>query len=144
MPKFFKACYIATLNSSWMNICLVEDDEIYAQFLKKALGNSNPKYNISAFLSAEDALKAINGTLPDVMIVDYKLPGMSGIDFYESIKSRITDDHKVIMLSALDDGNMVLSFIQRGVRDYVIKDESVIESLAAVLEGNEDDYYLFH
>lgn len=127
-----------------MNICLVEDDEIYAQFLKKALGNSNPKYNISAFLSAEDALKAINGTLPDVMIVDYKLPGMSGIDFYESIKSRITDDHKVIMLSALDDGNMVLSFIQRGVRDYVIKDESVIESLAAVLEGNEDDYYLFH
>ena len=69
---------------------------------------------------------------------------MSGIDFYEKIKSRITDDNKVIMLSALDDGNMVLSFIQRGVRDYVIKDESVIESLAAVLEGNEDNCYLFN
>ena len=48
------------------------------------------------------------------------------------------------MLSALDDGNMVLSFIQKGVRDYVIKDESVIESLGAVLEGKEDDYYLFN
>ena len=47
------------------------------------------------------------------------------------------------MLSALDDGNMVLSFIQRGVRDYVIKDDGVIESLTAVLEGNEDEYYLF-
>jgi DNA-binding NarL/FixJ family response regulator len=125
-----------------MNIFLIEDDEIYAQFVKKALGNSNPKYNINTFTSAEDALKALTGKMPDVMIVDYKLPGMSGIDFYESIKSKITDENRVIMLSALDDGNMVLSFIQRGVRDYVIKDESVIESLGAVLEGKEDDYYL--
>lgn len=141
MVEFFKACYIACQNPSGMNIYLVEDDEIYAQFVKKALSNSNPKYSINTFTTAEDALKAINGKLPDVMIVDYKLPGMSGIDFYESIKSRITDDNKVIMLSALDDGNMVLSFIQKGVRDYVIKDESVIESLSAVLEGNEDEYY---
>jgi hypothetical protein len=44
------------------------------------------------------------------------------------------------MLSAIDDGNMVLSFIQKGVRDYVIKDENVIESLVAVLEGKDDDY----
>jgi DNA-binding response OmpR family regulator len=127
-----------------MNIYLIEDDEIYAQFVKKALGNSYPKYNINTFTTAEDALKAINGKLPDVMIVDYKLPGMSGIDFYEKIKARMTASNKVIMLSALDDGNMVLSFIQKGVRDYVIKDESVIESLAAVLEGKDDDYYLFN
>ena len=127
-----------------MNIYLVEDDEIYAQFVKKALEKTNPEYKITAFTSAEDALKAVNGKLPDALIVDYKLPGMTGIDFYEEIKSKITDANKVIMLSALDDGNMVLSFIQRGVRDYVIKDESVIESLAAVMEGKEDDYYLFN
>ena len=77
------------------------------------------------------------------MIIDYKLPGMSGIDMYEKIKNRLTDANKVIMLSALDDGPMVLSFIQKGVRDYVIKDENVIESLVAILEGKEDDYYLF-
>jgi PleD family two-component response regulator len=47
------------------------------------------------------------------------------------------------MLSALDDGNMVLSFIKRGVRDYVIKDENVIDSLTAILQGKEDDYFLF-
>jgi len=38
---------------------------------------------------------------------------------------------------------MVLSFIQKGVRDYVIKDENVIESLEAILGGKEEDYYLF-
>jgi DNA-binding NarL/FixJ family response regulator len=126
-----------------MNICLIEDDEIYAEFIKKALGQK-PDYQVAAYTSAEDALKAINGKLPDVMIIDYKLPGISGIEMYEKVKDKITDAHKVIMLSALDDGQMVLSFIQKGVRDYVIKDENVIESLLAILEGKEDDYYLFN
>jgi len=78
-----------------------------------------------------------------VMIIDYKLPGMSGIELYEKIKHQIEGNNKVILLSALDDGNMVLSFIQKGVRDYVIKDENVIESLEAILGGKEEDYYLF-
>jgi DNA-binding NarL/FixJ family response regulator len=122
-----------------MNIYLIEDDEIYAEFIKKSLAQ-NASYKIKHFQSAEDALASINGTLPDVMVVDYKLPGMSGIELYEKIKSRVTDAHKVILLSAIDDGNMVLSFIQKGVRDYVIKDENVIESLVAILEGKEDDF----
>jgi two-component system, OmpR family, phosphate regulon response regulator PhoB len=126
-----------------MTIFLIEDDPIYAEFIKKAL-SGNAEYKVNAFTSAEDALSAVNGVLPDVLIIDYKLPGMSGIDLYEKIKGKITDEQKVIMLSALDDGNMVLSFIQRGVRDYVIKDENVIESLKAILDGKEDDYYLFN
>lgn len=126
-----------------MDIYLIEDDSIYAEFVKKSL-SKNPDYKITVFGSAEEAAKAVAGKLPEVMIVDFKLPGMSGIDFYETIKDKITDDHKVIMLSAIDDGQMVLSFIQKGVRDYVIKDDSVIESLQAILEGKEDDYYLFN
>lgn len=122
-----------------MNIYLVEDDEIYAEFLNKSL-SQNAGYAVKHFYSAEDALAAINGKLPDVMVIDYKLPGISGIELYEKIKSRITDSNKVILLSAIDDGNMVLSFIQKGVRDYVIKDENVIESLVAILEGKEDDF----
>ena len=122
-----------------MNIYLVEDDEIYAEFIKKSL-TQNPGYSVKHFHNAEDALATVNGKLPDVMIVDYKLPGMSGIELYEKIKSLIREENKVILLSAIDDGNMVLSFIQKGVRDYVIKDESVIESLVAILEGKEDDF----
>ena len=125
-----------------MRIFLIEDDEIYAKKIKKALGQ-NPDYQVNSFFTAEEALKAVNGKLPDVLIIDYKLPGMSGIELYEKIKDKIGDQTKVIMLSALDDGNMVLSFIQKGVRDYVIKDENVIESLEAILSGKEDDYYLF-
>jgi len=125
-----------------MNIYLVEDDTIYAEFIRKTLGQ-NPAHTITVFGSVEAALPHLD-TLPDVLILDYKLPGMSGIELYEKIKSKITEHKKVIVMSAIDDGNMVLSFIQKGVRDYVIKDENVIESLLAVLEGKDDDYYLFN
>jgi DNA-binding response OmpR family regulator len=125
-----------------MNIFVIEDDGIYAEFIKKSL-SQNSSYKVNVFSAGEDAVKALSPNLPDVMIVDYKLPGMTGIEFYESIKSKLKDEQKVIMLSAIDDGNMVLSFIQKGVRDYVIKDENVIDSLIAILEGKEEDYYLF-
>ena len=126
-----------------MKIYLIEDDPIYAEFIAKAL-ESDPANELKLFLTGEDCLKSLNSTLPDVMIIDYKLPGISGIDLYEKIKPRLTEKNKVILLSSLDDGNMVLSFIQRGVRDYVIKDENVIDSLMSILTGNEDDYYLFN
>jgi two-component system, chemotaxis family, chemotaxis protein CheY len=122
-----------------MNIFLIEDDSIYSEFIKKALGQ-NPAYKITHFDSAEGALKAMTGSMPDALIIDYNLPGITGIEFFEAIKSKLKDHHKIIMLSAIEDGNMVLSFIQKGVRDYVIKDENVIESLVAVLEGKDDDY----
>ncbi|MBK7649737.1 MAG: response regulator [Flammeovirgaceae bacterium] len=126
-----------------MTIYLVEDDTIYAEFILKSL-SKNPAYVFKTFVSAEEGLKALEGSLPDVLLVDYKLPGMSGIDLYEKIKSRLTESNKVVMMSSLDDGNLVLNFIQRGVRDYVIKDENVIQSLEAVLNDSEDDYYLFN
>ncbi|MBK8290014.1 MAG: response regulator [Flammeovirgaceae bacterium] len=126
-----------------MTIYLVEDDTIYAEFITKSL-SKNPAYSFKTFESAEEGLKAIEGLLPEILIIDYKLPGMSGIDLYEKIKGRLTERNKVVMMSSLDDGNLVLNFIQRGVRDYVIKDENVIESLEAVLNDNEDDYYLFN
>ena len=122
-----------------MKIYLVEDDSIYAEFIRRSLGQ-NAAYTIDYFETAEEALKAIQTSMPEAIIMDYQLPGMSGIELYEAIKEKVEDAHKIIMFSALDDGNMVLSFIQKGVRDYVIKDDKVIESLVAILEGKDDDY----
>ena len=123
-----------------MEIVLIEDDEIYADYVKKLLGQ-NPEFKIKWFRSVED-YQQTGGELPAAFIVDFRLPGKSGIEFYEEMKPRLTSDTKLIIMSAIDDGAMVLDFIKRGVRDYVIKDEHVIDSLRTILEGNED-YYLF-
>lgn len=122
-----------------MEIALIEDDEIYADYLVRMLGQ-NPEYHINRFRSIEELEKAGLKNV-NVYVVDYRLPGKSGIEFYEMIKPTMATDKKFVLMSAIDDGTMVLDFIKKGVRDYVIKDENVIDSLKAIFEGNDD--YLF-
>ena len=115
------------------SLYIVEDDEIYAQFLK---ANFKNEYEIHTFITAEDCLKSLNGKSPDVMILDYNLPGMSGIELYEQLKPTYINA-KFIMLSSIDDGAQVLEFIKKGVNDYVVKDDNVITSLKSVIEGED-------
>ena len=126
-----------------MDIYLVEDDEIYAEFISRSLDKKG--FKVKTFYNAEDALIAINTQpVPAGILIDYKLPGMNGIEFFEKIRANVNEDQtKIIILSSIDDGNLVLDFIQKGIRDYVVKDEHVIDSLVSIMEGNEDDYYFF-
>ena len=127
-----------------MDVYLIEDDEIYSEFIRKSLSQSD--YNVKPFYNAEDCLKELEGNShnPDVIIIDYKLPGMNGIEFFQKIQPTIDDTKtKMIVLSSIDDGNLVLDFIQKGIRDYVIKDEQVVNSLTSIMEGNDEDYYFF-
>ena len=125
-----------------MTVYIVEDDEIYGEFVLKAL-SKHEGLKVKWFKSAEDCLLSMNGVKADAYIVDYKLPGKSGIDFYEIVKPGLTEEQKLIMMSSIEDGNMVLSFIKKGVRDYVIKDDHVVDSLISILEGKEDNLYMF-
>lgn len=126
-----------------MTVYLVEDDSIYADFVRKSLTKKG-SYEVTWFPNAEECEQAVaKKRMPDSFILDYKLPGMQGIDLYEKLRSKLKPDQKCILMSSIDDGNLVLSFIQRGVRDYVIKDDNVIESLVSILEGEEDDFLTF-
>jgi len=121
-----------------LKVFLVEDDEVYAEFIKKSL---RKKYQIYSFTTAEECLVTLKSISPDVLILDYHLPGISGIELYEQIKDKLSSEVKVIMMSAIDDGNLVLDFIKKGVRDYVVKDEKVINTLTSVIEGENDIYF---
>jgi DNA-binding response OmpR family regulator len=121
-----------------LKVFLVEDDEQYAEFIKKSL---RKKYQIYSFTSAEDCLVTLKSIKPDVLILDYNLPGMTGIELYEQTKNLLNEDTKVVMMSAIDDGNLVLEFIAKGVRDYVVKDDKVIQTLTSVLEGEDDLFF---
>lgn len=115
------------------SLYIVEDDEIYAQFLK---ANFKNEYEVFTFITAEDCLDALKNNTPDVMILDYNLPGMSGIELYDQLKNTFCNA-KFIMLSSIDDGAQVLEFIKKGVNDYVVKDDNVITSLKSVIEGED-------
>ncbi len=124
-----------------MTIHIVDDDKLYAEYLRRML-LQNPEYKITVFPSAEDWLNAAPD-IPNAIISDLMLPKLSGIEFYEAIKPRLKTENKFILVSSITDGKQVLEFIRKGIRDYVIKDDSTVSSLQSILEGKEDEYYLF-
>ena len=99
------------------SIYIVDDEEIIREGLTMALEEN---YNIKSFLNAESALKALQADLPDLILLDIGLPGMSGIDAISKIKKRYPEI-LIIMISAYEDIDTVISAMKLGAYDYVVK-----------------------
>jgi len=68
-------------------ILIVEDSTFFRQLLKETLFSQWPKLEISEAPSAEEALKHFDTFTPDLIFVDIRLPGESGLEFTRKIKS---------------------------------------------------------
>src|SRR4030042_7187841 len=82
-------------------ILIVEDSTFFRQLLKETLFSQCPKMDISEALNAEEALKKVNALRPDLIFVDIRLPGESGLDFTRKIKST-TPTIPIIILTTYD------------------------------------------
>ena len=80
-------------------ILIVEDSNFFRKLLKETLLTKYPKMEISEAPSAEEALKKVNGFIPDLIFVDIRLPGESGLDFIRKIKSTYPNIPIIILTS---------------------------------------------
>lgn len=77
-------------------------------------------FTVRGFATAEEALSAIKESVPDVVLLDIGLPGMSGIDALREIK-RTAPDIIAIMITAYEDIAMVVTAMRLGAYDYIVK-----------------------
>lgn len=118
-------------------IFLIEDDPVYAEFLKKSL-ESTKAFMVQVYESGEDCLKSLESEInPNYIIIDYFLPGMTGIELYKKLRQQKVKA-MAIMLSSNTDGGLVVDLVKQGIRNYVVKDENVIDSLTSIFEENPD------
>ena len=80
-------------------VMIVEDSNFFRQLLKETLLAQYPKVDISEAPNAEEALKKMNGFTPDLIFVDIRLPGESGLDFTRKIKSKYPNIPIIILTS---------------------------------------------
>ncbi len=89
------------------------------------------------FSSCEDALDGISAELPDVLLMDIGLPGMSGVDGVRLLKAK-HPDLKVIMLTVYDNNDRVFEAICAGADGYLLKKTppaSLLEAIRGILDG---------
>jgi len=102
------------------NILIVEDEGPILELL--ALNISQAGYNPLRAISAEHAEKLINEALPDIILLDWMLPGMSGIDFAKKLRSNaLTKTIPIIMLTARSDELDKVKGLEVGADDYITK-----------------------
>jgi DNA-binding NtrC family response regulator len=99
------------------SIYIVDDEAVARNGLKLALKKN---YHVAGFESAESALKAIDESPPDLVLLDIGLPGMSGVQALEIIKER-HPEVIVVMITAYEDVPTVVSSMKNGAYEYVVK-----------------------
>ncbi len=102
------------------NILVVEDEPAIQELL--ALNLTQAGHNAIRALSVEQAQLLIRETLPDLIILDWMLPGMSGIEFARKLKAdELTKAIPIIMLTARGEEADKVRGLEVGADDYVTK-----------------------
>ncbi|EKD89415.1 MAG: LuxR family two component transcriptional regulator [uncultured bacterium] len=118
-------------------IILVDDHEVVRLGLKSLL-ERHPQFEvISEAGSAKEALEQVERLLPDVVLMDIRLPGTSGIEACEEITKKFPDI-RVIMLTSYAEDDMLFSAIRAGASGYVLKQigaEDLMKAIEAVGRG---------
>ncbi len=112
-------------------VAIVEDDRGLREQLTKLLETASDIVCVGAYTSAEEALPRILEKHPDVVLMDIKLPGMSGIQCVAEIK-KIFPSMQIIMVTVYEESERIFHALKAGANGYIIKSDSPDQLLDAI------------
>jgi two-component system, OmpR family, KDP operon response regulator KdpE len=98
-------------------VLLVDDDPTLLSVLSRRVSRAG--YDVSTASSGPEALKALDGAWPALLVVDLMMPGMDGFELARRVKQLA--DLPIIVLSAVDDSEAKVSALELYAEDYVTK-----------------------
>jgi two-component system, OmpR family, response regulator len=116
-------------------IFIVDDDPVINLMVSKSF--SDKGYKVDSFDYGESCIKAL-GRNPDLIILDYYFVKtnqkvMNGMEIFDKIKEA-RPETPVIMLSGQEKGEIVLELARKGIVDYIIKDNNLIDKLRDAID----------
>lgn len=120
-----------------IRIVIVDDHEVVRIGMRSLLEQYSQYEVVGEAGNAKEAVAQVEAYQPDIVLMDIRLPGKSGIEACEEIKRKLPDT-KVLMLTSYAEDEMLFSAIKAGASGYVLKQidsEGLIKSLEAVARG---------
>ena len=115
-------------------ILVVDDQDTIRHFLSKAIGEEGHEVCVAA--SGEEALEFFQSDPPEVVILDYKMPGMNGIKVLQKIKE-IEQETIVIMITAYGEVSCAVKALKAGAYDYIPKPVDIDHMLLTIKRALE-------
>ena len=119
------------LNMSAINILIVEDEAAIREMVGFAMRRAG--YELAEAVNGQQAQLVISKKSPDVILMDWMLPDVSGVELVRQLKrDELTCDIPIIMLTARSEEDDKIRGLDSGVDDYVTKPFSPKELLARI------------
>jgi len=99
-------------------VWIVDDDRSIRWVIEKALSREGIAFN--SFASAQEALDALSGGAPEVLVSDIRMPGLSGLELLHAVKQR-HPAVPVIVMTAYSDLDSAVAAFQGGAYEYLPK-----------------------
>ena len=112
-------------------ICIVEDNTDLREGMSMMV-SLNKTYNLAgSFANAEEAMQKIPDIKPDAVLMDINLPGMSGINCVNALKT-MYPDMLFLMCTAYEDNDKIFDSLKAGASGYILKTEGPVKIMAAL------------
>ena len=125
-----------------IRILVVDDDPALLEMYQARMMAEG--YIVDTATDGQQALAHATATIPDVMLLDMRMPNVTGLEVLEILKTtKATKDIPVIVLSALGDDALKNQAMARGAADYLTKADTtpaqVVAKIQSVLTGAQGD-----
>ena len=122
-----------------IKVMIVDDQVILSEGIRSVLSSSDELEVIAVAHDGQEALDEMaEGKVPDVMLLDIRMPGMNGVVTTGEVKKKYPSV-KVLMLTTFDDSDYILSALNNGACGYLLKDigaNALIEAIKDAYAGD--------
>jgi DNA-binding NarL/FixJ family response regulator len=118
-------------------ITLCEDNESFRESLGQFIADTPGFTVVTSLSSAQELINTISNNVPDVILMDIDMPGMTGIQATRLVKSHFPEVH-VLILTVYEDDEKIFDAILGGASGYLLKKTPparIIEAIKEVREG---------
>lgn len=134
---WFKNPFSGILSMDKRSILLVDDHRILLDGVKNLLANS-PNFEVKdTATTGKEALQLLKSNEYDIMVTDYELPEITGLELIRAAKT-VLPDMKIIVLSMHDDPSVVRELLRAGIHGYILKKDThktLTDALHKVVAG---------
>jgi len=116
------------------SVIIVEDDQELREQLTGILEAESDIKCLGAFATGEEALPNILAKKPGVVLMDIKLPGMSGIECVLEIK-RALPEMQIVMVTVYEDSERIFQALTAGASGYIVKSSPPRQLIQAVRDA---------
>jgi DNA-binding NarL/FixJ family response regulator len=119
------------------SIAITEDNEQIRQYMVEQIRLHLDTVRVEEFADGETALRVLTAAPVEIALFDIQLPGISGIDCMQQLKS-IHPRMQMMALTIYDDAETIFNALKAGASSYILKNtppEKIIEAIRELYEG---------